>query len=107
MKRTTLTALRGSIKKWENIVDGTSVDRAAKNCPLCKLFIKKDCVGCPVFDRVGKKDCVGTPWQNWAFSFWSDLPWKATSPERKRLARAELKFLRSLLPKKKIKTKSK
>jgi len=36
-----LEALKGSIKKWERIVEGTGVDEGADNCPLCELFWHK------------------------------------------------------------------
>ena len=39
MNRKTLTALKGSIKKWEKIVAGTGSDNGYQNCPLCALFV--------------------------------------------------------------------
>jgi hypothetical protein len=38
MDNQTLAALKGSIRKWENIAAGTGVDKGVFNCPLCKLF---------------------------------------------------------------------
>jgi len=65
----TLKALKGSIKKWERIVEGTGVDEGADNCPLCEI------------KHVDKKKM------------------KVYCATCKELAQKELDFLRSLLPK--------
>lgn len=97
MDERTLTALKGSILKWEAIVAGTGTDDGAANCPLCQLFhpspsseIKRghDCAGCPVQDATGLSHCEGSPYDEWAHE-------DRHEPED---AEAELKFLRSLLP---------
>lgn len=38
MNSRTLKALKGSIRKWERICNGTGEDRGPRNCPLCELF---------------------------------------------------------------------
>jgi hypothetical protein len=38
MDAETLEALKGSIKKHENILAGTGRDKGQKNCPLCQMF---------------------------------------------------------------------
>jgi len=40
-------ALCKSVKKWERILNGKDVDRAGKNCELCKRS-DTDCNGCVV-----------------------------------------------------------
>lgn len=57
-------ALRGSIRKWEKIVDGTGFDYGGNNCHLCQLYATRalDCLGCPVRAETGKSGCFGTPY---------------------------------------------
>jgi len=90
----TLTALQGSIQKWQNIVDGTGKDEGPENCPLCQLFYTPqtlyDCEGCPVREKTGKRYCEGSPYQAW-----SDNEDASKNTE---LALNELNFLKSLLP---------
>lgn len=90
MTKKTLKALRGSIQKWEKIVEGTGVDQGVYNCPLCQLFYRLDCKGCPVFERTGYPFCDKTPYREWEDD---------CTPELKKLAQAEVDFLKSLLPK--------
>lgn len=93
----TRTALLGSIAKWEAIVAGTGIDQGSSNCPLCQLFnenenpdAKADCADCPVAQKVDKSFCAGTPYIEYD---------EATTEEATlEAARAELAFLRSLLP---------
>lgn len=103
MKQQTLKALKGSIAKWRSIVAGTGSDRMSDNCPLCELFAK-DCRGCPVKRKTRKTGCAGSPWMEWAATQGSKGrlaslgQYRANTPELKKLAKAELSFLRSLLP---------
>lgn len=106
----TLEALRGSIRKWENIVAGTGEDLGGKNCPLCKMFAfdaEVPCLGCPVNEATGEAHC-GNP----EYAAYDDYRWEIgpdnldtgdPTPEEQaeltRLAQAELDFLKSLLPK--------
>ncbi len=63
-------ALKGSIRKWQRIVNGTGENNGADNCPLCKLYvrrlnpqhIKDDCEGCPIMKVTGLWQCRGTPY---------------------------------------------
>lgn len=102
MNQATLTALRGSIRKWEKIVDGSGADKGSKNCPLCQLYNtgSSECEGCPVRDATGLPFCIGSPYvENWALpSRGSWPPVYANTPALKVAARKELKFLQSLLP---------
>jgi hypothetical protein len=92
----TLTALQGSIAKWQAIVDGTGVDNGAENCPLCQLFhadFRTDeefgCSGCPV-SEAGHHGCGGTPYDAYSHA--------RTEGKEREAAVKELAFLKSLLP---------
>lgn len=110
MKSETLKALQGSIQKWQNIVDGTGVDAGIENCPLCEIFnLPNGCRGCPVREKVDTDYCGNTPFFNWAqhhFRKHYCRPSKVYSDclDCERLAKAELEFLKSLLPVEKEKT---
>ena len=108
MNEKTLTALKGSIRKWEKIVDGTGVDLGVTNCDLCRLFVDDFCFGCPVND-VTRNFCNRSPYSAWEqhqenfhhrnfdLDFLSIVGKCRTC---KKLAREELEFLKSLLPQK-------
>jgi hypothetical protein len=105
MNPQTLKALRGSIKKWEDICSGVGVDNGADNCPLCTRFYSRQCSGCPVMLKTGFDSCNGTPYaEKWYYVVECDekgkilCPAVANTPERLSAARAELRFLKSLLP---------
>jgi hypothetical protein len=94
MKKVVLKALKGSIQHWEQNVrtarEGRYIDIRTgwEDCPLCCLFINR-CNGCPV-EEAGYYSCSGTPYQN------------VLRSEGKKVfeaCKAEVKFLRSLLPK--------
>lgn len=97
MNPETLEALKGSIEKWRTIVEENGYDEGTANCPLCRLFRYNDCVGCPVSAATGNEGCHGSPYDNW-FAL-NGHQNKADIPGRFAAARAELDFLRSLLPK--------
>ena len=97
MDHRTLTALKGSIKKWEGIVAGTEGDEGIKNCPLCQEFWNDGCVGCPVYEHTGQMSCDGTPYDDWTHHRW-ESGMKAETPEDKLQAQKMLDFLKSLLP---------
>lgn len=101
MDEKTLEALKGSIAKWEGIVAGTLLDKGHRNCPLCASFYPS-CDDCPVKNRTGFSGCARTPYDNWSLH----QGWHADALGRchpdcsdcKRLATAELDFLKALLP---------
>ena len=100
MDAKTLKALNGSISKWKKIVAGTGSDKGTNNCPLCHLFFGRcACEGCPAAMH-GIGGCFDTPYMDWLEAT-DDQKGKATNSIQRRAARNELKFLRSLLPKKK------
>lgn len=110
MKKRTLKALQKSIEKWEK---NTLAEKPRNltlgwgECPLCTLFIDKDCFGCPVSAKNDKHIfCQGTPYDSvvknhdeWVAR--ASLRLDQTEARKKTIAAAkrELKFLKSLLPK--------
>lgn len=102
MNEKTLRALKGSIRKWEAIVAGTERDEGTDNCPLCQKFFANYCEGCPIQEKTGKYCCDGSPYEKWTRT---SRPWAPVNggylhtKESLAAAKAELKFLKSLLPK--------
>lgn len=104
LKPKVLKALQGSIKKWEDILAGKMSDQGSNNCPLCQLFVNRqdNCDGCPVQRHTGCDSCGDTPYtKKWAVAgrdaIHSQRDWAMTD-DQILAARAELDFLRSLLP---------
>ena len=104
MDARTLTALRQSIEKWErNATAETPCDFTlwVHNCPLCEAFGHDGCLGCPVKGSTGLRGCIGTPYYR-AFDArirWFDAPSDTALRDAAHVAaRAEVAFLRSLLP---------
>ena len=105
MDELTKEALKGSIEKWENIVNNEGIDKGSTNCPLCHLFHETgSCKGCPIYSKTGNTNCYNTPYEKWNDHQWN-VHHKYT-PEVKiycsvceKFAKEELKFLKSLLPK--------
>ena len=114
MNSKTLEALEGSIEKWEGIVRSTEAeDRGVSNCPLCHLFHGyfsqgEYCIGCPVREKTGMLGCLSSPFDAWINHHetlhrkegWVEVVSRHKDcPECLRLAKAELEFLKGLLPK--------
>ena len=106
MNKKTLTALRGSIAKWEKIAAGTGVDKATQNCPLCKIFNNDDsaetdlqCKGCPVMAATHQWGCLNTPYEQWSKLMKNRITRGVLTKDDRIAAQAELEFLKSLLPK--------
>ena len=108
MTRKTLTALKGSILKWDRIVRSTEArDGGTSNCPLCKLFFNGgSCLKCPVYERTHISGCDCTPYEKWDLHIENDhdsvgYPRCRVQgcPECLRIACLERDFLKSLLPK--------
>lgn len=108
MDAKTLEALKGSIAKWEKIVAGTGTDGGCGNCPLCQAFNPEDaaaedeCKGCPVAGKTGQTWCDGSPytllWGAIKPAYNRDFSGYVHTPASLAAAKAELDFLRSLLP---------
>ncbi len=96
MNKETLKALKGSIKKWEAIVEGTGTDEGYSNCPLCALFIGDNCRECPTICS------VNFPYGKWEEhvnnEHWTKGTMEVYCPTCEELAQAELEHLKSLLP---------
>jgi hypothetical protein len=109
-------ALKASIKKWETIFvlhcDNKLVSNwFADTCALCSLFIKNDilgeCAHCPIKKKTGSTQCRNTPFIAYS-AYASECIYQANRGNNyminflklANLARAEVVFLRSLLPQK-------
>ncbi|WP_372570391.1 hypothetical protein [Ruegeria jejuensis] len=95
MDKRTLEALKASIEKWEKnatVERNTEALVGAISCPLCKLFMDSCCRGCPVMERTGKPACDDTPYDDAVEALDVFLP------AFHEAARAEVEFLKSLLP---------
>ena len=100
----TLTALTQSIEKWErNAVAETPGEFTTGNdaCALCGLFWDRECNGCPVRAKTGHSICLASPYVAAAAA---KINWRHEPSDTSRreaahaAARAEVDFLRSLLP---------
>jgi len=108
MDARTLEALKASIAKWErNAVAERAFDylTTATDCPLCRLFFHNGCLGCPVFDHTEEDCCNSTPYEaaadaavDWEYHNDRDLPSETARDKAHAAARAEVAFLKSLLP---------
>ena len=108
MDNETLKALKRSIKKWEKIVDGSGSDRGWTNCPLCDLFFHKECDGCAINAHTKSRGCENTPYEEWVDHqgcrhsrkyLYCYEGYKVRCRTCKKIATAEVSFLKSLLPK--------
>ena len=108
MDADTLVALRGSIAKWQRIVEGHGTDQGPYNCPLCAKFNKAflrtfvdpiGCEGCPVQEKSGKPGCLGTPYETIEELYEVEgMPEDEREDKLDDACKAELAFLISLLP---------
>lgn len=98
MTKKTLAALRASIRHWELMRDDPhGPERPTGDmCALCNLFLDKECAGCPVAQRAGHLMCKGTPYH---YAHWLFYTIPLPDADWRRAAQAEIKFLKSLLPK--------
>ena len=87
-------ALRGSIRKWARIVNGTTKDCGPESCACCIVWrdvvgsaVKADCSGCPIQQFTGADECANTPYARTVF--YQDT-------EQDEANRAELNFLRAV-----------
>ena len=98
MDERTLAALKESIAKWEKRAAGEHDGKLGPiHCPLCRLYHidhrtddEASCTGCPISEKCGDDYCAGTPYCAYA---------DADEDEVLTFhAKAELDFLKSLLP---------
>jgi len=61
-----LTAIKGSIEKWDKVSKRKTCGTTRANCPLCSLyFAENSCKGCPIYEKTGQEDCRGTPFKEY------------------------------------------
>ena len=101
----TYRALKGSIKKWHEIIKGTGTDNGARDCPLCLIFNNycetsgAPCKGCPIYKDTKKRFCEGTPHVRWViYSYiFSNIPSTGTTIHGEKSALAAVDMYRYLL----------
>ena len=103
MKPETLTALKESIKHWERNAFGPigKASDAMRDCALCGIYFNSNCEECPVRENTGRRSCHGTPYSkaSRALDRWQSSDGvKAEEDAFREAAKAELEFLKSLLP---------
>lgn len=104
MDAKTLNALTQSIEKWERnavAIYPREYTTRARDCALCDLFAGYECRGCPVSKLTEEDCCRETPYAtaSKAKYAWLDAPGDtALRDAAHAAARAEVEFLRSLLP---------
>jgi len=59
-----MTALNGSIEKWNGILKGDINDEGTTNCPLCQIYIR--CEQCIIKICTGQNGCDGIDYDSWA-----------------------------------------
>lgn len=90
MKQEYEHALKQAIVNWEKRANGVTV---CTPCPLCLVATRTDeCGKCPV-NEATKDGCNGTPYCDWLGA--QD---RYDEKAEKEAAKAEVEFLRSLLP---------
>jgi hypothetical protein len=104
MTSTTLNALKEVITHWRRLATGKTQRYEGigpGNCALCHLFNNAafSCVGCPVQQKTGRTGCADTPYRTAEVAYFD---YGRNSKKFRAAARAELEFLKKLLPKKRI-----
>lgn len=94
--------IKGSIKKWQAIIDRTGEDNGHNDCPLCRRYNKfSGCNGCPVRNKTHLDGCEGTPyicWCGYQTTYGSPKPpWKAFDALSEAMARDMLQYLETIL----------
>jgi hypothetical protein len=98
----TLSALKRSVKHWEENLDANhilDIQIYEDDCPLCAIFGEDDaCKGCPIRDYTGKPDCLKTPWEKVRNEYDNNLI-ASPGPRLKNAIIKELDFLKMLYEK--------
>ena len=109
MYKTTLRALEKSIEHWKRLATGNAGEHESifgSSCALCSLFVDcytdkgDNCSGCPVSKRTGLSMCNDTPWSAVRNAFDPTHEFSMFTKEFQDAAKVQLKFLRSLRPRK-------
>lgn len=103
MTPTTLKALKLSIAHWDRLAKNKGKKGEAvgpEHCALCEMFLigPNYCKGCPVSEKTGRASCSEAPYPA-ADALWKKYELKQ-KPDFLAVAKLELAFLKSLLPKK-------
>jgi hypothetical protein len=106
MDAKTLEALKASIAKWERNAEAETPAQyltSGSDCPLCEMFVRYMrsegvCTGCPVFGATSQKGCFGTPFHAADDARYAWVYNEGTKEAAHEAARAEVDFLKSLLP---------
>lgn len=105
MRKKTDRALNGAIVHWEQnlaaAVAGEPIKIGAAVCPLCNLFLLRDCYGCPVARHTNKTNCEKSPYNEVIEAVRSGADKEVLTGEVQR----ELNFLRSVQEKRKAERK--
>jgi len=83
-----------SIEKWQDIVDGKDKgkEHGLRNCALCEKYCDTACKGCPISAKTSRRLCYETPYMEFSEAISENQPQKVL----KRIAKKEVKFLKSL-----------
>jgi hypothetical protein len=101
MDERTLTALKASIKHWEqNLVELDANKMTDMYCALCDMFVLsgEDCNGCPVMEETGEDNCGNTPWADALLATRDYQKHNGTYTRAFHAVKAEVDFLKGLLP---------
>ena len=96
-----IDALRELVKKWDLIVQGKESERGLQSIPLCKIFLRDNCISCPIVQKTSGEACKNTPYDKWLehhdeFHHFS-YPRRVRCNKCYNIAQKELNFLRNLL----------
>ncbi|MDP5216722.1 hypothetical protein Q5Y75_05785 [Ruegeria sp. 2205SS24-7] len=108
MDKRTLEALKASIDKWEKNSRVRKAENAkvgSTHSPLCQIYNRAEekyserCLGCPVAEFADRRWCEGTPYVDAEYELrdWRDGI-SSNGKDFRADARAEVEFLKSLLP---------
>lgn len=123
MNKETLRALKASIAHWEENLKASTPETAntsMEGCALCGLFVSdsesrapQDCEGCPVYNKTKQRYCKNSPYEaahyihvKWTEECDDENTAKILHSIWRLCAKEELEFLKSLLPKGKLASKS-
>jgi hypothetical protein len=114
MDTATLKALQESIAAWKKKyelvkrAEPEEVVLGVKGCPLCAVFnrLVASCIGCPVALKCKARSCIGTPYllarnaiSTYSYAVRYNEPKQAARNAALKATKAEIEFLKSLLPK--------
>lgn len=99
--RKAITALKRSIRYWNNIMNGKTSMSGITGCALCKEYRNPSCSGCPILFDTDCYYCCNTPmkeFENTKDRLWRYNGWIVNGPDSLDAAMTELLYLMFLLP---------